>query len=50
MRFIKMEVVRVDFLTDWWAKFHCVEFKRLLIVNESKAPKRHFQLKRGGKA
>ncbi|MDG4955496.1 hypothetical protein OGZ32_09090 [Lactococcus lactis] len=50
MKFIKMNVVRVDFIPDWWAKFHCVELKRLLIVNESKAPKRQLQLKRGGKA
>lgn len=50
MKFIKMDVVRSNQLNDWWFKFHCVEFKRLLIVNEAKAPKRHFQLKRGGKA
>ncbi|MDT2939718.1 hypothetical protein [Lactococcus lactis] len=45
-----MDVVRSNQLNNWWVKFHCVEFKRFLIVNESKAPKRQLQLKRGDKA
>lgn len=48
MKFIKMDVVRRNTLNDWWYKIHHDEVKRLLIVNEAKAPKRHFQLKRGG--
>lgn len=50
MKFIKMDVVRSDKLNDWWIKFSGSEFKRALIVNESKAPKYHLRLKRGGKA
>lgn len=48
MKFIKMDVVRSDKLNDWWIKFSGSEFKRALIVNESKAPKWHLRLKRGG--
>lgn len=49
MKFIKMDVVRSDKINVWWIKFHHAEVKRLLIVNESKAPKWHLHLKRGGK-
>lgn len=48
MKFIKMDVVRMDILPTWWVKFNTTELKLLLIVNESKAPKRHFHLKLGG--
>ena len=50
MKFIKMDVVRSDKLNDRWIKFSGSEFKRALIVNESKAPKWHLRLKRGGKS
>lgn len=48
MKFIKMDVVRSEKFCDWWIKFHHAEVKKLLLVNESKAPKRHLRLKRGG--
>lgn len=50
MKFIKMAVVRSHQINDWWIKFSGSEFKKALLVNEAKAPKRHLQLKRGGKA
>ena len=50
MKFIKMDVVRSDKLNERWIKFSGSEFKRALIVNESKAPKWHLPLKRGGKS
>lgn len=48
MKFIKMDVVRSNQLNVWWIKFSGSEFKRALIVNESKEPKCHLRLKRGG--
>lgn len=50
MKFIKMDIVRSNQINDCWIKFSGSEFKRALIVNESKAPKCHLRLKRGGKA
>lgn len=50
MKFIKMDVIRSNQLNTWWVKFSRVEVRKLLLVNEAKAPERHFQLKRGGKA
>lgn len=50
MKFIKMDVIRMDILPTWWVKFNTTELKLLLIVNESKAPKLHIRLKRGGKS
>ncbi len=50
MKFIKMDVVRTKMLPTWWVKFSRVEVRKLLLVNESKAPKQHFQLKRGDKS
>ncbi|WP_313309625.1 hypothetical protein [Lactococcus taiwanensis] len=50
MKFIKMDVVRSNQLNNWWIKFSGSEFKRVLLVNEAKVPKRQLQLKRGGKA
>jgi hypothetical protein len=47
MKFIKMDVVRSNQLNVWWIKFSGSEFKRALIVNESKEPKCHLRLKRG---
>ena len=50
MKFIKMDVISTEILAIWWVKYSGSEFKRLLIVNESKAPKWHLRLKRGGKS
>ena len=47
MKFIKMDVVRSNQLNVWWIKFSGSEFKRALIVNESKEPKCRLRLKRG---
>lgn len=50
MKFIKMNVVRTELLPTWWVKSSRAEVRKLLLVNESKAPKCHLRLKRGGKA
>ncbi len=50
MKFIKMDVISTEILPTWWVKFHHAEVRKLLLVNESKAPKLHLRLKRGGKA
>lgn len=50
MKFIKMDVISTELLPTWWVKFSCVEVRKLLLVNESKAPKLHIRLKRGGKS
>ncbi len=50
MKFIKMDVVRTELLSTWWVKSRRAEVRKILIVNESKAPKCHLRLKRGGKA
>lgn len=50
MKFIKMDVVRTEILPTWWVKFSRVEVRKLLLVNESKSPKLHIRLKRGGKS
>ncbi|OJH46500.1 hypothetical protein LGL2_10145 [Lactococcus lactis subsp. lactis bv. diacetylactis] len=49
MKYIKMDVISTEILPTWWVKFSRVEVRKLLIVNESKAPKWHLRLKRGGK-
>lgn len=48
MRFIKVDVIRTNRIDDWWRKVHHPLVDNVLFVNEAKAPKRHFQLKRGG--
>lgn len=50
MKFIKMDVISTELLPTWWVKSRRAEVRKILIVNESKAPKRQLQLKRGGKA
>ena len=50
MKFIKMDVISTEILPIWWVKYSGSEFKRLLIVNEAKAPKWRLRLTRGGKA
>lgn len=50
MKFIKMDVISTELLPTWWVKFSRVEVRKLLLVNESKAPKLHISLKRGGKS
>jgi hypothetical protein len=49
MKFIKMDVISTEILPTWWVKSSRAEVRKILLVNESKAPKRHFQLKGGGK-
>ncbi|RJK90523.1 hypothetical protein D4M07_09175 [Lactococcus lactis subsp. lactis] len=50
MKFIKMDVISTEILPIWWVKSSRVEVRKLLLVNESKAPKLHLRLKRGGKS
>lgn len=50
MKFIKMDVMNTELLPIWLVKFNRVEARKLLLVNESKAPKWHLRLKRGGKS
>ena len=50
MKFIKMDVISTEILTIWWVKPSRAEVRKILIVNESKAPKWHLRLKRGGKS
>ena len=50
MKFIKMDVISTEKLPTWWVKFSRAEVRKILIVNESKAPKLHIRLKRGGKS
>lgn len=50
MKFIKMDVISTEILPTWWVKFSRAEVRKLLLVNESKAPKLHIRLKRGGKS
>lgn len=50
MKFIKMDVISTELLTTWWNLTHHAEVRKLLLVNESKAPKWRLRLKRGGKA
>ncbi|MEI3638268.1 hypothetical protein ACS0U9_10325 [Lactococcus lactis] len=49
MKFIKMDVISTEILPTWLVKHSRAEVKKILIVNESKAPKLHIRLKRGGK-
>ncbi|MBR8679760.1 hypothetical protein GRR90_07205 [Lactococcus lactis subsp. lactis] len=49
MKFIKMDVISTEILPIWWVKSSRTEVRKILIVNESKAPKLHIRLKRGGK-
>ena len=49
MKFIKMDVISTEILPTWWVKASRAEVRKILIVNESKAPKLHIRLKRGGK-
>ncbi|MEI3626128.1 hypothetical protein [Lactococcus lactis] len=49
MKFIKMDVISTETLPTWLVKPSRAEVKKILIVNESKAPKLHIRLKRGGK-
>ena len=48
MKFIKMDVISTKILPIWLVKSSRAEVRKLLIVNESKAPKCHLRLKRGG--
>ncbi len=50
MKFIKMDVISTEILPIWLVKSSRVEVRKLLIVNESKAPKLHIRLKRGGRS
>lgn len=50
MKFIKMDVISTEILPTWWVKSSHAEVRKLLLVNESKAPKLHIRLKRGGKS
>lgn len=50
MKFIKMDVISTEILPTWLVKSSRVEVRKLLIVNESKAPKLHIRFKRGGKS
>jgi hypothetical protein len=49
MKFIKMDVISTEILPTWWVKSSRAEVRKILLVNEAKAPKRQLQLKRGGK-
>ncbi len=49
MKFIKMDVISTEILPTWLVKPSRAEVRKILIVNESKAPKLHIRLKRGGK-
>ena len=48
MKFIKMDVISTEILPIWLVKPSRTEVRKILIVNESKAPKLHIRLKRGG--
>ena len=50
MKFIKMDVISTEILPTWLVKPSRAEVKKILIVNESKAPKLHIRLKRGGES
>ena len=50
MKFIKMDVITTEILPTWLVKSSRAEVRKILIVNESKAPKWHLRLKRGGKS
>ena len=50
MKFIKMDVISTEILPIWWVKSSRAEVRKILIVNESKAPKLHIRLKRGGES
>jgi len=50
MKFIKMDVISTKILPIWLVKSSRAEVRKILIVNESKAPKLHIRLKRGGKS
>ena len=50
MKFIKMDVIRTEILPTCLVKSSRAEVKKILIVNESKAPKLHIRLKRGGES
>lgn len=49
MKFIKMDVISTEIPT-WLVKPSRAEVRKILIVNETKAPKLHIRLKRGGKS
>ncbi|MFM2784137.1 hypothetical protein NGL45_05735 [Lactococcus lactis] len=50
MKFKKMDVISTEILPIWWVKSSRAEARKILIVNESKAPKLHIRLKRGGES